>query len=63
MNAGDPPRQKELFPNPSNQGLPEPPSGGSDFSVRREGRGDNWSVVLVDKLVGAQNAHCIPSVN
>lgn len=63
MNAGETPRQIELFPNPSNQGLPEPASGGSDFNVRQDGRSDSWSVELVDKLVGAQSAHCIPSVN
>ncbi|MFZ3232945.1 MAG: hypothetical protein WA194_05485 [Patescibacteria group bacterium] len=62
MNAGETPRQKELFPSPSQQGQTEPATAGSDFNVR-QGQGDNWSVELIDKLVGAKSAHSIPSVN
>lgn len=62
MNAGETPRQKELFPNPPQQGQAMPAPAGSDFNVR-QGQGDNWSVELIDKLVGAKSAHSIPSVN
>ena len=61
MNAGETPRQKELFPDPSRQGQSATPSG-SDFAVR-QGEGGNWSVELIDKLVGAKSPHSIPSVN
>lgn len=62
MNAGETPRQKELFPSSPQQGQTKPAIAGSDFSVR-QGQGDNWSVELIDKLVGAKSAHSIPSVN
>lgn len=61
MNAGAIPRQKELFPDSPQQGQPQT-SSGSDFKVR-QGQGGNWSVELIDKLVGAKSAHSIPSVN
>lgn len=62
MNAGETPRQKELFPKPSQTERAQPASAGSDFNVR-QGPGDNWSVELIDRLVGAKSAHSIPSVN
>lgn len=62
MNAGEIPRQIELFPDASAKERLHPSSGGSDFNVHQS-PGGSWSVELIDRLVGAKDAHSIPSVN